>query len=599
MQPTSNRAEMILMSGTMEKLPFHNRASLALAAFLGLSKTRHFILFSDGQLDYYKSEEKYREGIHKRKGFLVLAPNALILGNDLLPDSLMISQDSSTYRLKCQNREDCMSWVRAMKKCIERLKSPALDRIFNSFSLAASVAIRPRGGTSAIILVDASVNIANPAVVNAGLLSTTVVADISTTAPSSYPKQITKLSLNDFPRHATSVDKLVTLSYMGDLDGVAEILREFPTIIGVLGRVFSQNETTGEWFIEKLTYALPAALKNEHQDVAQYLMQFEKKSLSTSASKSISGGRRSVASCGFHPSHMDRVFLASVAVRSMTDMPLWCGRPMTKLDEKYSNIMVERRGKVSDNNDAFMITDGIIMEVEKAARYAININALTGIPEIKKLKTSDEAIVKSWSTIPDGFHPRYLEVTYSWDAEMVLDDKDDANIFGKNSLLMVDADILTVPVNETTLENLAFFDAELITPDDIFEFEVPHQIDCLPLTVMRVGKDYVDGFIMQDTVGGEGFSGAYLEWHDVPHFHMPLNNKNQGFLILGKMQDDKMLLGAFKLKFGTAVYMHPWTLHNDCFLVGDYAVVYASTENFQTGTVIATETCTPAAFKFV
>ncbi len=32
--------------------------------------------------------------------------------------------------------------------------------------------------------------------------------------------------------------------------------------------------------------------------------------------------------------------------------------------------------------------------------------------------------------------------------------------------------------------------------------------------------------------------------------------------------------------------MRPYTLHNDCFLVGDYHVVYAGTDNYATGTVV-------------
>ncbi len=72
-------------------------------------------------------------------------------------------------------------------------------------------------------------------------------------------------------------------------------------------------------------------------------------------------------------------------------------------------------------------------------------------------------------------------------------------------------------------------------------------------TVNVVGKDYVEGYIMQEQilkcpegVNEEdpdglceilpGGGGAYLEWHDNPHFHMPCRKEGLGgYLILGKI----------------------------------------------------------------
>jgi hypothetical protein len=167
------------------------------------------------------------------------------------------------------------------------------------------------------------------------------------------------------------------------------------------------------------------------------------------------------------------------------------------------------------------------------------------------------------------------------------------------SYLMVDADILTVPVAECTAANLAFYGAELISPSDCWQFEVPDELTNLPMTSMWVGETYAADYILRKGKEDEFFGGAYLEWHDVPHFHMPLDNDAKGILVLGKMVDDKMMMSGFRLKFGTAVYMHPWTLHNDCFLIGKYGCVYASTEHFQTGTVLDLATNKPSSFEFL
>ncbi len=72
---------------------------------------------------------------------------------------------------------------------------------------------------------------------------------------------------------------------------------------------------------------------------------------------------------------------------------------------------------------------------------------------------------------------------------------------------------------------------------------------------MAIGKDYVEDFIMG--AGNKNATGAYLEYHDVPHFHCPCNAQAAGFLTLGMLdeQSSTMKLAAFTIPFGKAVYM--------------------------------------------
>lgn len=168
---------------------------------------------------------------------------------------------------------------------------------------------------------------------------------------------------------------------------------------------------------------------------------------------------------------------------------------------------------------------------------------------------------------------------YDWSAD-IDETGDDSNIFGKNTCLRVDIDDgeLTVPVNEATKENVAYFGCLLVDANDTFPYEVPEQIPNLPMTKMSVGPTYAEEYIYTG-------SGAYLEWHDVPHFHMPLNERAGGHLVIGVVSEDSIKLTGFKIPFGKAIYMAPYTLHNDCFVVGDYGCVYAATTDFCTGTV--------------
>jgi hypothetical protein len=96
---------------------------------------------------------------------------------------------------------------------------------------------------------------------------------------------------------------------------------------------------------------------------------------------------------------------------------------------------------------------------------------------------------------------------------------------------------------------------------------------------MFIGKDYISHYIMNKNLGG----GVYLEHHDNPHFHSPANKSSKGFLTIGKKYDNYIELTGFKIPYGTGVYMPPHTLHNDCFLIGHWNVVYDTSNDFFTG----------------
>ncbi len=95
---------------------------------------------------------------------------------------------------------------------------------------------------------------------------------------------------------------------------------------------------------------------------------------------------------------------------------------------------------------------------------------------------------------------------------------------------------------------------------------------------MNIGENYVEHFLFKEDGGG----GCYLEYHNTPHLHIPINKNSCGYLILGKFVDNKVHLSAFKIPFGYAIYTSPFTVHCDGFLVGDYTVLYTVTPNYST-----------------
>lgn len=228
---------------------------------------------------------------------------------------------------------------------------------------------------------------------------------------------------------------------------------------------------------------------------------------------------------------------------------------------KYANIFVDRRGNTPD---AFMRTIEIISDVSPNKRYVVT--PITLIETVRGPKPDC-----------DRGDPERVEITGNWNHVESGPDSD-SNILGGLGKLTVTNEKIKIPVAETTDENLAFYGAKLLTIGDVIEFDTPCS---LPVTVMEIGDEYVDNYIM--TKAG----GVYLELHDRPHFHMPVNHNCGGYLILGRQEGKyQYVLSAFEIPFGSAIYTSPYVIHNDCFLTGEYQVVYSVTNRYSTVRVL-------------
>ncbi|WP_261843958.1 hypothetical protein [Aliamphritea ceti] len=186
--------------------------------------------------------------------------------------------------------------------------------------------------------------------------------------------------------------------------------------------------------------------------------------------------------------------------------------------------------------------------------------------------------------MPEAVKPPSLELTGDWQSEVDLT-IDDANILGGNGryLLPKGDETLDIPVAETTAEHLAYYNSYLVPVGEALSFKSSGN---LPVTVTAVGEDYAEEYLLDPAQGG----GAYLEVHDRPHFHMPLDETAGGYLIIGKRNaDGKDEVSAFQVPFGYGLHMGPWAIHADAYLVGRYMVIYSATSEFST--VILRKSC--------
>jgi hypothetical protein len=156
-----------------------------------------------------------------------------------------------------------------------------------------------------------------------------------------------------------------------------------------------------------------------------------------------------------------------------------------------------------------------------------------------------------------------------------LENSTENNILGSNDYFILNQEKIQIPETKTTNENLLLFNAHLIKPNEVFNFKCKKT---LPIFEVTVGKNYVNGYLLEENFG----NGFYIEKHNTPHYHQPLSPTSSGFLVLGILSNEKLVLTKFAIPFGYGIYMEPNTFHSDACLVGDYAVIYTKTSDYST-----------------
>ncbi|MEM9738158.1 MAG: hypothetical protein AAF770_03665 [Bacteroidota bacterium] len=230
------------------------------------------------------------------------------------------------------------------------------------------------------------------------------------------------------------------------------------------------------------------------------------------------------------------------------------------LKKKYQHLFVNRIGCTEQ---AFMKTKRIVMELQSGQAY----------------KLDGQALLPTHSPSPYPIiHPRmppHCILKGHW--EVIHHNQDDAsNILGDIQTFTAKNQALSIPIAPTNYEMLAYYGARLLHQDESLLFDTHIS---LPLFEMSIGADYLKGYMLKKQYA----NGIFLEYHNRPHFHMPVKANASGYLILGKkIHEDTYYLSAFIIPFGSAIYLPPYVIHNDSLLVGSYYVLYAKADDFST-----------------
>ena len=286
-------------------------------------------------------------------------------------------------------------------------------------------------------------------------------------------------------------------------------------------------------------------------------------------------------------------------------------RPENPLAVKWDHIVVERLGE-ADPDSSYMTTNNVLHEVKIDKFYQITLDGndyvddqgIEGHPPCLKYvgDASDANDQSSSEKLTDSRHekdlktvkiPPHCKLFGTW-THPKLEGYDESNILGELGTLKLNDSkiekIIPVPEN-TTQEFLNYYGAVLYKIGDITKFDLNHKGKLfdetrIPVTVTSVGENYIQNYIYSNKAGG-----VYVEYHRLPHFHMPMNENCGGQLMLGKKIKDKneFHFSAFKIPYGYAIYTLPGTIHNDCWLLGNYFVCYGCTEDFSTVRILDSE----------
>lgn len=233
---------------------------------------------------------------------------------------------------------------------------------------------------------------------------------------------------------------------------------------------------------------------------------------------------------------------------------------------QYNDVFVDRKGIT---NNAFMKTVKLINVFDKP-----NQNLLFDGFNIESTNCLSNRI--EFNSYPDI---AYVQITGEFIKQKDnVDNKNQEvhpnNILGSSDLFIYNNNF-EIPEVLTNQATLNFYGCKLIKSGDVFNLQNNKP---MPLFKITVGPEYVKNYLLQENLG----NGFYIESHDTPHYHQPLNSNSAGHIILAKRFENQLIMSKFKIPFGHGLYTPPYVYHSDAYLIGDYNVIYNKADDYQT-----------------
>jgi hypothetical protein len=157
---------------------------------------------------------------------------------------------------------------------------------------------------------------------------------------------------------------------------------------------------------------------------------------------------------------------------------------------------------------------------------------------------------------------------------------------------------LSLPLEEQQLKKMESMFSFNFFPSAVATSVCLHLQNPYPIVscLVNIGQDYVPDFLLRSKVG------VYIEQHEMPHVHRPLDPDASGFMLFARQRRTENSVpvehqngetpgtkfsGHFdflfvKIPFGSCIYTPPFSWHADCFLTGSWEVLYSTRGNNRT-----------------
>ena len=154
------------------------------------------------------------------------------------------------------------------------------------------------------------------------------------------------------------------------------------------------------------------------------------------------------------------------------------------------------------------------------------------------------------------------------------------NVFGSMGALLVPDDF-KIPTLLATAENVKHYGLELVNAGEVLTVH-SEEVD-----IMMMEYDYTEiykkDFLMKEHGGG----GIFVEHHNFPHIHIPMEEDCGGYIVIGKEIDKgEFHFTAFQIPYGSALLTPANTIHGDGTLVGKYGLALADSNMISADTVL-------------
>lgn len=234
------------------------------------------------------------------------------------------------------------------------------------------------------------------------------------------------------------------------------------------------------------------------------------------------------------------------------------------------NLFVNRYA----NEESYMKTEEFVKFLEKNKLYKFYKNNID-----TSIDTSTDIDIDI--DIPILNENKYLILEGSW--INTKESLDPSNILGGIGLFKTEMTNIKIPIIDGTKDNYMYYGCQMYKEGETFSTNI--DID-MPMFKMKITKNYGKDYIFSEKYA----NGMYIEYHNTPHIYINLNNKDDnddGYLVLGKkISENKYNLSAIKIPKKYMIFIPPYVIHNDCFLIGQYYVVYNLANDFSTVRII-------------